>query len=196
MSSCGYVTETIKTMRPIILAALLLLAPFQIAHAQTPDFGGAWVAWLCPSGVQRESGKCANFVLELHQQGGKVCGAHLYSSAGAAEIDEGAAPSVIGDIGGEMANVVIVSGRTRAIRVRAELKIVDGVLHWQRLQNPSGDYLLPMQTRLSKARSKTLFAPVFEHELKAACLSAFTMAAEAARGGSAEPKPVTVPARP
>jgi len=172
-------------MRFPALTALLMLAAVAPASAETSDFSGAWIAWLCPGGVPRDSGKCSNFVLELHQQEGRLCGAHFFATAGAARIDEGAAPSITGEVDGGAATITAVSGRASPpVRVRAEIRLVNGALQWQRLENPSGDYLLPMSTRLTRSKSRTLFAPVFEHELKAACSSAFTMAAENAR-----PKP-------
>lgn len=165
-------------MRLFMLVALMLLSPWAAA-ANDNDFSGAWVAWLCPEGVQRESGQCSNFVLELHQQQDKLCGAHFYATPGAARVDEGAAPSVTGDVANGTASVVVISGRSAPpVRVRVEMKKVNGMLQWQRIDSPRGDYLMPLSTRMSKSKSKTLFAPVFEHELKAACLSAFTMAKE------------------
>lgn len=181
-------------MRFATFAALLLLVPFAPAMAANSDFSGPWVAWLCPNGVTRDSGKCSNFVLELHQREGKLCGAHMFATAGAAQMDEGAAPSISGDIRDDTATVIAVSGRgTPPTRIRAELKLVNGVLQWQRLENPSGEYLFPMQTRMTRAKRKTLFAPVFEHELRAACLSMFTIAAEQARAKAAAEQPASKP---
>lgn len=179
-------------MRLFTLAALLLLVPCASSVADNPDFSGAWVAWLCPQGVQRESGMCSNFVLELHQSGGKLCGAHFFATAGAARIDEGAAPSVTGDVADGVASIVAISGRASPpVRVRAEMKMANGALQWQRLESPPGDYLLPLSTRLTRSRKKTLFAPVFEHELRAACSSAFTMAAENAARQAKERPPAS-----
>lgn len=163
-------------MRLLVLVALLL-PPF--AHASEADFSGAWVAWLCPSGVQQDSGKCSNFVLELHQQGDKICGAHFFATAGAAEIDEGAAPSVIGDIVNGTATMAVISSRASPpVRVPAKLKKANGKLQWARLEDPPGDYLLPRSTTLVRSKKKTLFAPLFEQQLKAACSSAFVMATQ------------------
>ncbi|HZW21342.1 hypothetical protein [Noviherbaspirillum sp.] len=183
-------------MRLHSIFALCLLAPIPAAFA-AEDFSGAWVAWICPSGVQRDSGKCSNFVLELHQKDDQLCGAHFYSTPGAERVDEGMAPSVLGEIANDVATVVAMSTRAAPpVKVRVEMKKSNGLLHWIRLENPSGDYLLPQATRLSKSRSKTLFAPVFEQELRSACASAFVMAAEEAakrsrqaeeKQGSAEP---------
>lgn len=173
------------------LFALLLSFPFQAsAAAADADFSGAWVAWLCPGETRRESGLCSNFVLELHQQENRLCGAHFFATAGAARVDEGGAPSLTGDIVNGIANIVVVSGRgAPPVRVRVEMKKVKGMLQWQRLDSPRGDYLMPLSTRLAKSRSKTLFAPVFEQELKAACSSAFTMAAEGVPPPAAPQKP-------
>ena len=183
-------------MRLAILSPLLLLAPALPAIAQPNDFSGAWVAWLCPNGATRDSGKCSNFVLELHQKEGRLCGAHFFATAGASRVDEGAAPSITGEIANDTASVITVSGRAvPPVRVRAEMRMVNGALQWKRLENPSGDYLLPMNTRLTRSRSKTLFAPVFEHELRAACSSAFTMAEESANTTAKEETPAP-PAKP
>lgn len=177
-------------MRPFALAAFLLLVPCASSVADNTDFTGAWVAWLCPQGVQRESGKCSNFVLELHQKDGRLCGAHFFATAGAARIDEGAAPSLTGDVADGVASIVAVSGRASPpVRVRAEMKMANGALQWQRLESPPGDYLLPLSTRLTRSKRKTLFAPVFEHELRAACSSAFTMDAENAARQATEKSP-------
>lgn len=173
-------------MRLHSLLSLLLFAPLAPAFA-ADDFSGAWVAWICPSGVQRDSGKCSNFVLELHQKDDQLCGAHFFSTAGAERIDEGMAPSVLGEIANDVATVVAMSTRTTPpVKVRVEMKKSGGMLHWIRMEHPPGDYLLPKATRMSKSKSKTLFAPVFEQELKAACASAFVMAAEAAAKKSRE----------
>lgn len=172
-------------MRTFLLLTLLVLFPHLPAAAAADDFSGVWVAWLCPAEVKRESGQCANFVLELLQQEDKVCGAHLFASAGAAQLDEGAAPSVVGDVAGGSAAVVAVSGRAASpLRVPAELKMQGGALRWRRLENPPGDHLLPAAATLAKAKSKTLFAPLFAHQLKSACSLVF---------GAAMPVPQPLP---
>ncbi|GIZ52258.1 hypothetical protein [Noviherbaspirillum aridicola] len=164
--------NVLRTIVPIFLLALAAPAP-----AQTGDYAGAWQAWLCPEGLQRDSGRCSTFVLELHQKEGRLCGSHMFSNADASRIDEGGAPSITGESGGETAEVVLTStfGKT-PVQIRGELKRVGSALQWQRLDAPRGDYLLPQKARLTKAKKKSLFAPVFEQELQAICLSAFTMA--------------------
>lgn len=179
----------------VALSPLFFFAPLSHVFA-ADDFSGAWVAWLCPGDAQRDSGRCSNFVLELHQKGDQLCGAHFFSTAGAERIDEGMAPSVLGRIANDTANAVAVSTRSGApVKVRVEMKKTGGGLQWLRLENPAGDYLLPQATRLSKSKSKTLFAPVFEQELKAACSSVFVMAAENA-AKKAQAAPAGAPERP
>lgn len=176
--------------RLFLSLAILALQPG--AHAAEEDISGVWTASLCPPDVQRDSGKCSSFVLELHQQGGKLCGAHLFSTAGAERIDEGAAPSLTGDVTDAAARIIIVSGRS-PVRVPGELKKAGNSLQWTRLENPKGDYLLPPSARLAKSKKKTMFAPMFEQELKAACSSVFAMAAEAQRRQSEAAAPAAEP---
>jgi hypothetical protein len=172
----GSSVENFTTMRFPVHAVLLLIPALAAAEA---DFNGAWVASLCPKDVPRESGQCSNFVLELHQKGDMLCGAHFFATAGAARVDEGAAPSLIGTVANGVASAEVVSGRASPpVRVQVEMKMANGVLQWQRLENPQGDFLMPLSARLSRSRSRTLFAPVFEQELRAACQSAFTVATE------------------
>ncbi len=169
--------EIANTMRNIPFIVLLMLTPFAPAVADNTDFSGAWVAWLCPDGVQRDSGKCSNFVLELYQQDNKLCGSHFFSTAGADRVDEGQPPSVMGDIVDDAATVVAISSRSgKPVRGRVEMKRKNGNLQWLRLENSTGDDLLPQAATLTKSKSKTLLAPMFEQELKAVCSSAFTMA--------------------
>jgi hypothetical protein len=167
---------------PALLLPLMLL-PHPVS-ASNEVFDGAWVAWICPSGVERSSGQCANFVLELMEKDGKLCGAHMFATAGAARIDEGAAPSLIADVlNGSAAGIVISSLTASPIRMRVELTMDNGVLSWKRLESPPGDYLLPRNARLTKAKSRTLLAPVYEQELRAACSYVFNIAAREAADG-------------
>lgn len=155
------------------LAVLLLSFPslvFPSLVAAEGDYAGAWVATLCPAKEQPSSGKCSNFVLELLQQESRVCGAHVFATAGAAQMDEGPAPSVVGEVASGTANGVVVSGRgTPPARLQVELALRDGALYWKRLDNPPGDHLLPRKAKLTRAKGKTLFAPFFMQELQAMC---------------------------
>jgi hypothetical protein len=168
-------------MRIPTLLALLMLSTYALAAAGDNDFSGAWTASVCPSGAQKDPGRCSNFVLELLQKGDKLCGAHVFATAGAGRIDEGAAPSLTGNIADGAATATVTSGRVSPpIRVQVELRMVDGQLQWKRLENPKGDYLLPLSAQMNRSRRKTLMTPMFEQELSAACSSVFTMAVEGA----------------
>lgn len=163
--------ETGKAMRR--LAGFLLAAicsPLQAAESGS-DFSGAWVAAICPAGAQRNSGRCSNFVLELHQKQDRLCGAHIFATAGAGQLDEGGAPSLIGTVAADgIATVTVESSRAAPpIKMRVELKMARGLLQWKRLDDPEGDYLLPLATQLTKSRHDTLFSPLFGQRLKAVC---------------------------
>jgi hypothetical protein len=163
-------------MRLLSSLAVLLFSLPSFAAAEG-DYAGAWVATLCPAKEQPSSGKCSNFVLELLQQENRVCGAHVFTTAGAAEMDEGPAPSVVGEVAGETATGVAVSGRgTPPVRLQVELTLMDGALHWKRLDNPPGDYLLPRKAKLTRAKGKSLFAPFFVQELQSMCSLHFNAA--------------------
>ena len=134
-----------------LLSVLALAVQSPIAAADSADFSGAWVGTICPPGVQRDLGQCSSFVLELHQQGKRLCGAHSFSTAGAASTDDGAAPSINGEVTEDVANVIAVSGRA-PIRVRVEIKKTGTNLQWLRQEAPGGDNLLPPSACLSKSK--------------------------------------------
>lgn len=175
------------------LIALLFLASLWLPHTARaePDFNGAWVGWMCPSGVQRQSGQCANFVLEVLHKGDTLCGTHMVATAGASEVEEGVAPSfqatVIRADGapataeGEIRSVV----RGNMLAMRMRLSAQGRVLLWERLDSPSGAILLPKSQQLTKAPRATLLAPVFEQELRNGCERVFQLAA--ARADAAVP---------
>ncbi len=179
-------------MERLTLLLALALLPLSRAMADNPDFTGAWVGSLCPSGVDSKSGKCSSFVLELHQKDGRVCGAHMVANADASEVDEGDAPSIFGDVADAKASVVAVSSRASPpVRVHAELTRTGATLRWRRIDDADGGDLLPRSSRLVRSRSKTLFAPVFAQRLNAACASAFFIASQRAAqpAGDTPPKP-------
>lgn len=175
-------------MRLLALLALLTFYPYAPAAAGDDGFSGVWTALLCPSGMQSDSGKCSNFVLELFQKENRLCGTHVFATAGASRLDQGAAPSLLGDIVDGAATAVVVSGRASPpVRVRVELKMERGLLQWKRLENPKGDYLLPLTAQLTRSKRKTLLKPMFAHELKAACSSVPSPAVESSAPPAAPP---------
>lgn len=137
-------------------------------HANS--FAGVWTAAVCPQSVKTEPGKCSQFVLELFQTQNKLCGSHLFATPSASLMDEGATPSVSGNVDNEAALVSVVSSRSKAPGgVQAELKLSRGMLLWKRLDKPGRDELLPATAQFTRSRHKTLMAPVFEQQLAAAC---------------------------
>ncbi|HEV2611854.1 MAG TPA: hypothetical protein VGU61_16425 [Noviherbaspirillum sp.] len=161
----------------ILLAACGTLTGTPAAHAADEnDFNGAWIAWICPSGASRDLGKCANFVIELIQKDNKLCGTHVFATPGASQMDEGDAASLTGEIAGNTASVVVLSSRVSPpLRVSGELKLTkSNRLQWRRLENPSGDHLLPESAAFTKSRSKTLRTAAFERDLQLACAAQLT----------------------
>lgn len=157
------------TMRLSIILILASLHPVSLAFAN--DFSGVWTGWQCPPGQSPQSGRCANLVLELHQRQDRVCGSHIFATAGATHIDEGNAPSITGSIGGNgIASVVVEStGLRQPVQATVELSLVKGKLQWKRLDQPGASNMLPQSMHLTRSKHGTLFTPTFEQQLKAVC---------------------------
>jgi hypothetical protein len=175
-------------MRLPVLFALLILGPCA-AVAADGSFSGAWVAWICPAGIQYDPIKCANLVLQLHQKQDKVCGAHVFATAGARQIDEGGAPSLTGTIADGTATVSVESGRTAQLKVQVELRMARGGLQWRRVDNPEGDYLLPLSAQLTKSKHGSLLHPVFAQKLEASCAAILNQSSAPASAPSTAPRP-------
>jgi hypothetical protein len=171
-------------MRRTALLPLFFCSASALAAA---DFNGAWVAWICPAGVQYDPIKCANLVLQLHQKQDKVCGAHVFATAGARQIDEGGAPSLTGTVADGSAAVSVESGRAAQLKVQVELKMTRGGLQWRRVENPEGDYLLPLSAQLTKSKHGSLLHPVFAQKLEASCAAVLNQSS--APAPSAAPRP-------
>lgn len=164
-------------MRLVTLCIPLLLGIVTGAHADEGDFAGAWNGWVCPAGVKSHPAKCANFGLELHQKADKLCGSHVFATPGAKELDEGGTPSLIGDVVNEVGFAAVVSGRSEMpTQLQVELKVIKNTLHWRRLDTPPGDYLLPKSAKLTRSKSKSMFAPLFAQQLQTACANVLPMA--------------------
>lgn len=143
-----------------------------IDQGEIPDFNGTWLAWICPKGLKSSSGQCDNFVLELVQQQDRLCGAHIFATAGAREVDEGVPPSIRGVIENGIAHITLESSGANppktAIQLQGELSRVKEHLLWRRLDSPAGQ-LLPAKTTLVRSPHNSLMHPSFEQRLRAAC---------------------------
>jgi hypothetical protein len=149
---------------------LLLLLACRPGLAGAQDFNGSWTAWICPPGVAAGPEKCSSFVLALYQKEDRLCGSHLFATVGARQIDEGGLPSLAGTIAGTSAVISVESVLSAPpVQMKVELSLEQGRLRWRRLENPPGDYLLPMSARLSRSQHASLFNPVVEQRLAAAC---------------------------
>lgn len=142
-----------------------------IDQGEVPEFNGTWLAWLCPDGLRSSSGKCDNFVLELIQDQDRLCGAHVFATAGAREVDEGTPPSIRGVIENGIAKITLASNGSNppksATQLEAELSRVKAHLLWRRLDDAAGS-LLPAKTLMIRS-SDNMLHPEFEQRLRAAC---------------------------
>ena len=85
-------------------------------------------------------------------------------------MDEGAIPSVSGDVEDATAAVAVISNRSKAPGgVQAKLNLSRGMLLWKRLDKPGRDELLPVTAQFTRSQHKTLMAPVYAQQLAAAC---------------------------
>lgn len=158
-----------KNLRLLLIFIVPMLVPGSPVAAGDGNFNGVWVAWLCPTGAEIASGKCDNFVLELFQHQDRLCGTHVFATASARELDEGAAPSLTGTVQSDVATITIESNRPSSpVRLQAELKLSNNRLHWRRLENPPG-HLLPAKANLIRSRHGSLLTPFFEQKLRAIC---------------------------
>jgi hypothetical protein len=148
------------------------------------DFSGNWTAWICPKGEvssQPDPARCSSFVLSLYQKENKLCGSHLFATAGATQLDEGDAPSISASIDKDAAHGTVQSRRGAApVQLKVDLKLVENVLTWQRVDNPAGDYMLPRAARLRRSGKGDLFGAEFAQRLSSVCASALLVATTAA----------------
>jgi hypothetical protein len=170
----------------------LLHLPLSAMAADNPNFSGSWTAWICPGGAPPDSGKCSSFALVLFQKNEKICGSHVFATAGARAMDEGGTPSLTGTIAGESAGITVESGRTTpGTRVQAQLHVSKGQLQWRRLDSPAGDYLLPASAHMTRSNQGSLLSPLFEQRLSAACTAYLNMPSQAEQD-----RPLPLPEQP
>lgn len=164
--------------RPIRIAALLLvcLSATPLAARAADDWNGSWIGYVCPAGVTGNAARCASFFLRLHSRNARVCGSHVYATAGAREMDEGGTPSVLAKLEGKNANGTIESARTSPpTTLPVVLHLENEELRWQRTANPAGDYLLPRNVTMTRSRQGSMLSPLFEQRLASSCAAHLDM---------------------
>ncbi|MDO9216602.1 MAG: hypothetical protein Q7U14_04975 [Lacisediminimonas sp.] len=141
----------------------------QAAIAAGESLSGSWVGWICPQPGPANAARCSSFSLHLLQKGRRLCGSHLYATAGARQLDEGGMPSLLAILEDGKATGTVESVRkSPSVRIAVTLLLADGELQWQRLANPAGDYLLPDTLRMTRSRQGGLSQRSEQH-LSAAC---------------------------
>ena len=94
------------------LSGLLVSMPMQSVSAAKPDFSGVWsVKWCDKAKPDRD---CGGFSLYLVQDGDRICGEHQVATVGLGRMDEGDPGTMLGNVDGNMATVVIDATRTGA----------------------------------------------------------------------------------
>jgi hypothetical protein len=153
----------------LLLLACLCLNPVA-AFAAENDWNGSWTGYACPKGVATDPARCSSFFLRLHSRNAKVCGSHVFATAGAKQMDEGGTPSVLAQLEGNTASGKVESLRTSPpTSIVVTLHLDNGELRWQRNDNPAGDYLLPRNLVLTRSRQGSMLSAMFEQRLSASC---------------------------
>lgn len=155
----------IRLLIPALALSLLGLNP----AAGADDLNGAWTGWVCPQRGVSDPARCSSFSLQLLQRNNRLCGSHLFATAGARQMDEGGLPSLLATMADGQATGTIESVReSPPVRIPITLQIEGDELHWQRTANPPGDYLLPGSIRMKRSRQAGL-SPLSEQRLSASC---------------------------
>lgn len=95
-----------------LLPGLIAWTAIPSAHAAKADFNGAWsVQWCDKANPERE---CGAFNLYLVQDGDRLCGEHQMATVGLGRLDEGQPGTVLGNVSGNRATVVIDATRSGA----------------------------------------------------------------------------------
>ncbi|MDB5796845.1 MAG: hypothetical protein JWP36_747 [Paucimonas sp.] len=165
---------------------LLLVAGPAFASA---DLNGSWSGMICPQPGVGDASRCASFTLRLYQKQDRICGTHLFATAGARQMDEGGMPSIMAKASGDAINGTVESQRVSpAIRIPVTLSLAGTELRWQRTENPPGDYLLPHSMILTRSRQGGILSPLSEQRLSAACSTFLDLPPENAKAPAPTPR--------
>lgn len=122
-------TTTARLLARLLLFCLAAVPP----GAWAADANGSWIGYICPQPGVNDMARCSSFYLRLYQRNDRICGSHLFATAGAGQMDEGNAPSVLGTVDKELVNATVESVRpAQAMRIPVTLQINDNELRGRR----------------------------------------------------------------
>ena len=136
---------------------------------ELPLFQGEWEAWSCPDGGDPSPERCSHFGVSLHESQGKLCGMHSFVTAGAARMNEGSPPSLLGPISGRTANLTVKGARSATgVTLDVQLTRDQDSLVWKVPAESPDEELLPRTSWLRRSL-RPVFSPEAAAELRAAC---------------------------
>lgn len=111
--------------------------------AGMPDFSGKWTVDLRNTEDKRRGFACGEATFDLQQTGDRILGSHSFYPLDCGQINEGGEETVKGTVVGNVAVLVVTSGRNGAI-VLGRARLEAGQLRWEMLEDvrpgePSGD---------------------------------------------------------
>lgn len=159
-----------RHLNGLAVLALAFISMFPLSGAAQDDWNGAWTGYVCAQGGVVDPARCASLFLRLYSRNARVCGSHVFATAGAKEMDEGGTPSIVATTEGTLARGSVQSTRASPpLSIPLSLQLENGKLRWQLGGNAVGDYLLPRNLDLSHAKAAGMLSPLFEQRLAASC---------------------------
>jgi hypothetical protein len=160
------------------LLALACLGLCPLMAVAQDDWDGAWTGYVCPPGSAVNPARCASLYLRLYSRNARVCGSHVFATAGAKEMDEGGTPSIVASVEHKLARGTVQSTRASpALSIPLSMQLDGQALRWQLGGNPDGDYLLPRNLALTRSKQGGMLSPMFEQRLSASCAAYLDMPA-------------------
>ncbi len=144
-------------MRRAVLIALL--AASHTSHGADAPFSGRWEIDLRNPSERRQNVECGGAYFELSQTGDKVVGDHGMVTVGCGRQNEGGPETVKGIVVGNVAVLVVTSGRNGAV-VLGRAFVTGRRLHWEyreliRPGDPETDSPLILGSAVLSAKSKS-----------------------------------------
>lgn len=107
------------------------------------DFTGTWTLDIRSPTERKQGIDCGIASFKLKQTGNKIIGDHTFYIPGCGRINEGGEETVTGTVTGNIATLIVTSGRNGAV-VRGRATLKGRLLHWVTLEElkpgePEGD---------------------------------------------------------